>query len=281
MQAPSLEPSAGKRASAVIPDRGMLPPGYSAVHVIDYTGLQEADLLYRNVFGYGDPTYSLNPNLLVSLGHHGGTSVGVYNARDQLVGYAYGFPGLGHEGEHFHFSQAAVVDPGEQGKGLGRALKVLQAEEASRTGQHTMRWTFDPMVARNAHFNLDSLGAVAIEFLPSYFDRPGSDRLLISWNLESAIARSERERPLPSLGRAQWGSIVEGDDDALWVPIPADAAELSPPVREHTNERLGTSLQRVFADNRVLRSCRRVSDDTAAYLAVPTRESHGKEKEQS
>lgn len=293
MQATSLDPGADTPANAGISGQGILPQGYSAARLTDPSGLQEADNLYRRVFGYNDPSLSLNPNLLMSLGYHGGSSVGVFDEQGDLVGYAYGFAGMDDCGEHFHFSQAAVVAPSEQGKGLGRALKVLQAREAARTGQREMRWTFDPMLVKNAHFNFDSLGAIGIDFLPNYFDRPDSDRILVSWRLPAdAYANRRPAHPMPSLGRSRWGSIVSGPDESTLIPLPADPEAIAAPVREQVSERLAEALRATFDEDRMLVSCCRITDDTAAYLAVPrsatmrahttsARESHGKEQEQS
>jgi hypothetical protein len=46
-----------------------------------------------------------------------------------------------------------------------------------------MRWTFDPYALRNAHFNFTVLGAIGIRFLPDFYGAPGTDRVLVSWDL--------------------------------------------------------------------------------------------------
>jgi predicted GNAT superfamily acetyltransferase len=46
-----------------------------------------------------------------------------------------------------------------RGRGLGRLLKQHQREWALARGVHRITWTFDPLVARNASFNLRVLGA--------------------------------------------------------------------------------------------------------------------------
>ncbi|HIY66282.1 MAG TPA: hypothetical protein H9830_08415 [Candidatus Agrococcus pullicola] len=257
----------------------LLPQGYSAARLNDPDGLREADALYRRVFGYTDPSFSLNPNLVTSLCHHGGSSVGVFDEFRELVGYAYGFAGI-DDGQSFHFSQAAVVDHRQQGRGLGRTLKYLQAEEAARVGHREMRWTFDPLLVRNAHFNLDSLQAVGVGFLPRYFERRESDRILVNWELPADANRERCPKPTPppTLGRSRWGTAVAGNGNDRWIPLPADANAVPAEVRSRVSERIAETLRATFDERHVLIGCSIVSDDTAAYLAVP-RESLGTEQE--
>ncbi|MFG1780653.1 GNAT family N-acetyltransferase [Micromonospora sp. NPDC049051] len=152
----------------------------------DLTGLAEwtaASALYRSVFGYEGPEHAVSPRLLAALGENAGTAVGAFDVDGSLVGFCYGFTGIEH-GEPYHYSQAAVVDARAQGRGVGRLLKHAQADAARRAGVRTMRWTFDPYALRNAHFNLNVLGAVGIRFLPDFYDDGGSDRVLVRWDLD-------------------------------------------------------------------------------------------------
>ena len=55
----------------------------------------------------------------------------------------------------------------------------------------TMTWTFDPLVARNAYFNIDKLGARPTQYLIDYYGQmsdglnagQASDRVLLTWDL--------------------------------------------------------------------------------------------------
>ncbi|ROP47970.1 putative GNAT superfamily acetyltransferase [Streptomyces sp. PanSC9] len=96
---------------------------------------------------------------------------------------------------------AAVVVLGPQGdtyslvaaadQGLGLAVKRAQRAWALDRGARTMRWTFDPLVGRNARFNLAKLGAVGTEYLVDFYgpmadgvnDGDESDRLTVTWDL--------------------------------------------------------------------------------------------------
>lgn len=103
---------------------------------------------------------------------------------------------------YLHSHQVAVAAQ-YQNEGLGFALKLAQREEALSRGIQTMRWTFDPTMARNAYFNLQRLGATARTYLPNFYGSIGSrlqaglptDRLLAEWDLASEWVqrRSARE----------------------------------------------------------------------------------------
>ena len=238
-----------------------------------YEELQAANELYARVFGYQDPSFALNPNLLVALRDNGGSVVGVFTPEGGIVGFAYGFAGRDAAGNDFHYSQSAVVDPAFQGRGIGRELKLLQRGVAERWGHRSMRWAFDPILTRNGHFNFSTLGAIGTAYLPDYYGRPCTDRLVVEWALGDGTAAEpddpylvQRGLAAPSLGGARWAAAVEQADGAVWVPLPAEPeAALSAGLRGP----LADTLQAVLAEGRVLVDCRCVDEATVAYLAVP------------
>ena len=82
--------------------------------------------------------------------------------------------------------------PTRRHRGVGYALKLAQRAQALELGIKVVRWTFDPMIARNAWFNLGKLGAVADRFHRDFYGAmtdvvnrgERSDRLVIRWALE-------------------------------------------------------------------------------------------------
>ncbi|MGW0228701.1 GNAT family N-acetyltransferase [Actinopolymorpha singaporensis] len=224
----------------------------------DPARLPEAVELYRTVLELrpGDPAVS--PRLLAGLPRNGGSVIGAY-AGDTLVGFAYGYVGRDSvTGEVYHYSQAAVVGRDWQGRGVGRALKQGQREYVLATGLTRMRWAYDPVRARNAHFNLDVLGARGRWFVRDLYgpDRrePGrggpaepTDRLVVEWDLAGAPS------PVPGLAvdlpadrLPAWGETAPaGDDLLLGVPRtwsrtePGRAARVRAGVRHALESALG------------------------------------------
>jgi predicted GNAT superfamily acetyltransferase len=185
---------------------------------------QQAAELYRSVFGYQHPAYGVNPRLLAGIATNGGSVIGVLDGNDRLVGFAYGF--LGTDGDvTYHYSQAAVVAPGLQSKGLGRRLKLAQREIALGWGSTAMRWAYDPMLTRNAHFNLDVLGARGVRFCPNMYGEPGTDRIVIEWDLTRDPSRRNPPEELPPTDDQAWGELIK-DADRAFLAVPSDISAL-------------------------------------------------------
>ncbi|PRB12187.1 GNAT family N-acetyltransferase [Microbacterium sp. MYb62] len=243
--------------------------GYDCRELTQYTEFREAAALYARVFAYTEQEYALNANLLTALARNGGSAIGAFTDDGGLIGFAYGFAGCDASGAHFHYSQAAAVDAAQQGRGVGQALKLAQRDVALRWGQQSMRWTFDPLLSRNAHFNLSSLGAVGIAYERDYYARPDTDRLVVSWNLVEAgsgAPRSDRPSP-PPLGRGDWGRVVRAHD-ADWIAIPARQEELDASERSALRRRLEGAMTDVFRRGDVLVAASRIDEHTAVYRAT-------------
>ena len=139
---------------------------------------------------YGGITGQLPPSLIRAFEHAGTVILGA-RAGGDLVGFVLGFPGL-DEGLHMHSHMLAVL-PEWQSRGVGYALKLAQRAACLDLGVSEVRWTYDPLVARNARFNVMRLGVVATKFLPGFYgpmadeinrgDR--SDRFEVRWRLQS------------------------------------------------------------------------------------------------
>ena len=246
---------------------------YECSTLRSYDELHTATELYARVFGYSSPDLQLNTNLLSALARNGGSTVGVHGEDGELVGFAYGFAGRDRAGNEFHYSQAAVVDPAHQSGGVGRMLKQAQREVALGWGHQHMRWTFDPSLARNAHFNFSTLGAEGIDYVADYYARPGTDRIVVDWDLSRDIDPYAAARAIdpPAFRTEDWGTVTPASSaeglDAVWLPVPAqthaghgDALTASAAAR--------AGLRDLLANDRVLVACTRIDDSTAAHLAV-------------
>ena len=199
--------------------------------------LEQATALYRDVFGYTDLRQGASPRLLTALRGNGGSVVGAHDSSGRVIAFAYGFPGTdGHS--TYHYSQAAVVEAAHQGRGLGRALKAAQRDVALSWGTRRMRWTFDPLITRNAHFNLDVLGSVGRWFHPGFFG-DGTDRITVDWDLERPPGPTAEPVAAPCAAAEEpWGRPVR-DSARIWVPVPSDTAALARTDRGRADDARG------------------------------------------
>lgn len=183
--------------------------------------------------------------LLISV-KSGGHVLGAFQGND-LVAFAYGFPAVVPGRAPWLASHMLATRRDFQGQGLGRRLKWLQREWALARGFDRITWTFDPLEARNAHLNLNVLGATAPEFLPNCYGTMNdklngglpSDRLMAHWDLRS-------ERVLRALSGAP---PLPPDDSAERIEVPANfqavkrqdlAGALA--IRLEVRERLGALI---------------------------------------
>lgn len=150
--------------------------------------------LYEEVFRLGPADGSLNVRLLVGMVRNSGIVVGGFEG-SRMIGFALSFLALDRTRHvHYQYSQLAVVADRAQGLGVGRRLKLAQRDASLAMGVAEMRWSFDPFLVRNAHFNLNVLGARAVALERNLYgtyahglDVPDStDRLLAVWDLAEA-----------------------------------------------------------------------------------------------
>jgi predicted GNAT superfamily acetyltransferase len=181
--------------------------------------------------------------LIRALQHSGNLPYGAF-AGAEMVGYVLGFLGHDADGPHVH-SHMLAVRPGGRSKGVGYALKMAQRAQAIDLGVSVVRWTYDPMLARNAYFNLQKLGAYADGFHRNFYGRMDdalnrgdrSDRFVVRWDLDrlAPVFRQPDGRSVPVLGRTDADPprpkrvadpTVEGDLVGAIVDIPPDYPEL-------------------------------------------------------
>lgn len=136
----------------------------------------------------------LPTEMIIALAESGNVPWGAFD-RGGMIGYVLGWAGVDGEGPHVHSHMLAVM-PGRRSGGTGFALKLAQRAQALDQGFRVVRWTFDPLLAANAWFNLGKLGAVADRFGRDFYGEmedslnagERSDRLVIRWDL-TAVPR--------------------------------------------------------------------------------------------
>jgi predicted GNAT superfamily acetyltransferase len=140
----------------------------------------------------------LAPEALTALVHAGGQVSAAIGADDELLGATAAFIGLAEDGEVFLHSHVTGVTASAEGRGVGRALKWHQRAWALQRGISRVRWTFDPLIRRNAVFNLLVLGAHAVSYHEDVYGRmhdarnagAPTDRLVVDWDLVAPRVRA-------------------------------------------------------------------------------------------
>ncbi len=182
--------------------------------------------LQREVFGLPDLEVSPRRHLIVSR-QAGGWTLGAFDG-ELLVGFVHHL--VARRGaEIIGYSHMMAVDRARQNHGIGAQLKWAQRERALSEGVRFIKWTWDPLQARNAHFNINRLGVVvrhyAVNFYGTDYNMPegggiDSDRLFAEWELESARVRraAHGERTTPEAEPAaeiaipnDWSALVQRD----------------------------------------------------------------------
>lgn len=191
----------------------------------DMRSLTAVQRLYETVWRTGPAGTPVTADLLRALAKSGNPVFGALDG-DDLLGACFGFcspPGAAN----FH-SHIAGVAASAQGRSIGLALKLRQRAWALGHGMRSMTWTFDPLIRRNAVFNLAKLGAAPVEYLTDFYGQmdddvnrgDASDRLLVRWHLD---------RPLPE----PQAPAVASPPGTIRIPVPADieALRIDDPLR--------------------------------------------------
>lgn len=126
----------------------------------------------------------------------GGVCAGAFDDDGRMLGFVFGVTGV-QDGTLMHWSDMLAVHPDAQGQHLGERLKEFQREQCRALGVRIIYWTYDPLVARNAHLNLSRMGARVHEFVPAMYgegtnsplqgDMP-TDRFVVAWAVDPAEA---------------------------------------------------------------------------------------------
>ncbi|MFC7492633.1 MULTISPECIES: GNAT family N-acetyltransferase [unclassified Nocardioides] len=168
-------------------DAAALDAGVVVREVTDLADLATVVELYATIWGRSDnPPVTLE---LLRAFSKAGNYVGGAFEGDRLVGACVGF--FHAPAEDALHSHIAGVAADLAGRHVGFALKLHQRAWALLRGVSEIAWTFDPLVSRNAWFNLAKLAARPVEYLPNFYGAMAdtingadeSDRLLVHWEL--------------------------------------------------------------------------------------------------
>ena len=185
----------------------------SGVHVrtlAEVADLTAVTRLFESIWRPAPGNQPVTSELLRAMVTAGNYVGGAFDGPD-LLGACFGFfggpakegphtglhPGL-HPGLHSHIAGVATAG---HGRGIGFALKLHQRAWALSRDVPVISWTFDPLVRRNAHFNLTKLAARPEQYLPDFYGpmhdgingAGDTDRLMAVWDLASPPVRAAAE----------------------------------------------------------------------------------------
>jgi predicted GNAT superfamily acetyltransferase len=230
----AISPWAHAHAAAAAADVSLRP----------LTSVQDAQSVLEIMIATWGNHQLLPREMIVALGESGNAPYGAHADDGLLVGYVLGWAGVDADGLHVHSHMLATL-PDRRHRGVGFALKLAQRAQALEQGIRVVRWTFDPMVARNAWLNLGKLGAVADRFRRDFYGRMSdtlnegerSDRLVVRWDLDAEPG----PRPTP----AEVATVTVPKDYAALRERNAEAARAA---RDET----AAALESLLAGGRII-----------------------------
>jgi predicted GNAT superfamily acetyltransferase len=231
------------------------------------TTLEDADAIVRVMAAtWGE---EMPRETIRALAGSGNVPWGAFDG-DELIGYVLGWAAVAEaDGLHEHSHMLAAL-PDRRHAGVGSALKLAQRASCLDRDIHLVRWTFDPLVARNAHLNINKLGATCDRFHRDYYGRmpdainagDRSDRLVVRWHLDREPRVPERpsntellvrssgpaDAPVPDV---DGGMLADGalDAETVGVQIPVDHAALraaDPGLGAEWRDATGAALDACF-----------------------------------
>jgi predicted GNAT superfamily acetyltransferase len=163
--------------------------------------------LQREIWGEAD--LEIEPvTMFVVASLTGGQVLGAFDG-EKMVGYTLAVMGLRQGAAYLHSHQTGV-SAAYRDRGVGKMLKLFQRAEALGRGIRLVEWTFDPLEIKNAHFNLNRLGAICRRYIPNLYGVTTSplhrgietDRLVAEWWLDSRRVIAAIQDLVPSATNA-------------------------------------------------------------------------------
>ncbi|HET9452962.1 MAG TPA: hypothetical protein VFO66_01660 [Gemmatimonadaceae bacterium] len=208
------------------------------------------------------------PSILLVSQKLGGVAAGAFDERDRLLGFVFGMTGV-RNGAIVHWSDMLAVRPEAQNAGIGRKLKEHQRRAVAAVGATAVVWTFDPLMARNAHLNFNVFGARAIEYVPDMYGHStgsdlhrgiGTDRFLMEWPVSD-----------DELARQRSAAAAERLSPGLRVAVPADFTSIlrtDPAEARRWREETRSALTSALAGGMRVVGFERAGDDGRGYYLL-------------
>src|SRR5690606_6594767 len=152
-------------------------------------------ILQKEIWGYGEDgaDYPYPARALFAISESGGLVSGAF-VEGELAAFSVAWIGYEDEvGRPYLHSQLLGVRHAFRGRGIGFQLKCHQRDFALGRRLELMKWTFDPLQARNALLNIRYLGGIVKCYRAHYYGEVQSllnygldtDRVWVDWHLNS------------------------------------------------------------------------------------------------
>ncbi len=196
--------------------------------------------LQRHVWGF-ELADVVPVTLLHVVDYVGGVAAGAFDANGELLGFVFGMSGV-RDGELAHWSHMLGVRESARNSGLGRMLKEHQRAALARLGVRRVFWSFDPLMAKNAYFNFNRLGATVVDYVPDMYGTTASplhlglptDRLVVTTPTSPIESDHHTVRagalPLLSPFPREGDDVLRTGDrhpDAVLIEVPPDILEVT------------------------------------------------------
>lgn len=184
---------------------------------------------------------------------------GAFDDTGTLVGFVH--TSLALMGKHVvYHSHLAAVAKARRHSNIGRGMKLAQRESAIAAGIPLIIWTFDPLQSRNAHLNLNKLGAIIRSYEVNYYGEGlssvfskgvPSDRVFAEWWVMSSQVGAALTGKRPDVSAKADSVVIPDDVDAVSAGSTAEHLKWRLRVREQFTACLGGgSIARGFERNK-------------------------------
>lgn len=205
----------------------------------------ESERVQRSAWGLDASGAVVPAHLMIAGQHHDGLVLGAYD-RGKMVGVLFSFTAL-LRGRPYHYSHITGVRKDYQGQGVGYGLKLAQRSFVLKRGMSLVKWTFDPLQARNAFFNIAKLGAVCRTYVRNVYGSledslnrgRATDRFEVEWWVRG---RRVKRRIENSPDKPVLSELL---DDGVQV---VNLTEAMRKVRRPVRIRLGLSDRRLLVE---------------------------------
>ncbi|MCU1395947.1 MAG: hypothetical protein JWM34_4375 [Ilumatobacteraceae bacterium] len=196
-----------------------------------------------DVWGFEERTGVASGDTLRAMAYSGCYVAGV-RVDGRLIGGGFGWPT--HvalpDGTHewrLHSHVVGFLD-GFRAQGIGARVKHHQRDFVREHGLAAIEWTYDPVLAANARFNLAKLGARVLSFHTDFYGKLedefsaglGSDRFLVRWGADDVpptdrrvVDEAERQ-PILAVGADGGPVVTDVTGDAVFAEVPPNIVEI-------------------------------------------------------